>query len=170
MDSWVDRRIFWVSALTALAVYLGYIVHGMPQKSVWQLVGMASAFFLPARYVWVVHLRTRVKVTPEVLVAVNRNGEYVIPWSRIEGFQSLPGRLNMQFRDGSALRLDAFSEWPSFGRRAVVAGRLESFRREVARNDSAQVAATPNPPLVKLSAWAPWVLLVIAVVMRWFSY
>ncbi|MGK5451497.1 hypothetical protein, partial [Streptomyces radiopugnans] len=108
-----------------------------------RVVGVFSIFPIIAYFVWVLQLRPRVKDVGDFLVVRNCYTEISVPWHLIAGAQWGSWGKFYLILDGrkKGVAVEAFSDWPSFGRREKVFDELKRGRMRSRSTESLEIEA-----------------------------
>ncbi|MGW3650412.1 hypothetical protein [Streptomyces sp. NPDC000878] len=145
---WWDRRIMG-GVLAAVLPVTGIVAATTRSMSEVSAPGILVVVALWCVIIWAGRLQIvpSVSVSATTLVIHNVYDRYQIPWRTVSGIDWEPrsGEFSVELANGSRVRVEAFSRWPSFGRHREVIATLEEGRRLAATDESETGAESPSP-------------------------
>ncbi|MFF3375791.1 hypothetical protein ACFYXF_22925 [Streptomyces sp. NPDC002680] len=144
---WWDRRVMG-SLLAATIPVTGVVAAATGPKSETSVSGILLIVALWWVLIWAARLQMlpSVSVSATTLVIHNVYDRYRIPWRMVSGVDWEPrsGELSLELGNGSRVRIEAFSRWPSFGRHRRVIEILEEGRRLAAAGQDETSEGAPT--------------------------
>ncbi|WP_405918094.1 PH domain-containing protein [Streptomyces sp. NBC_00728] len=121
---WPDKIGFWTAILSGMTLLAAWLVLRDGAEMMPAGASLASCSLI---YLIIVRreITPRVSIEPGRLVIRNAYLEHEIPWHQVIAVRWRPSRVVL-LRDGSAVPLGAFSEWPARRRRRLVTSEINA--------------------------------------------
>ncbi|MFF0794882.1 hypothetical protein [Streptomyces spiralis] len=167
MQRWQDRRIFGVMLITGFALYGGWVLFMARALHFWQ-ISVVLGIFCAICFAAKAQIRLGISIRSDVLVVKNAYCVYKIPWRKIRRVDyGAKNGLRLITDDGQVIVVDAFNDWPSFGRRARIAQQLEDARRMYAKiPEIGDVVEVPSRGLLEFILAIPVVVMFVSLIVE----
>lgn len=169
MKRWLDRQVFGVTLIAGFATYGAWTLGRTGEREFVQVSIVVGVFCLVCFYA-MTHIRPGVSLRPDMLVVKNCFEAYEIPWGLIRQVGRKVGKgMYLTLDDGQVVRVEAFSNWPGFGRSARMKEELDAAcRRYATAPASDQVSPVPSRGLLELALGVPVMVMLVSLVTAGF--